>query len=203
MKLNKFLREIKPMDELRQEYKRIKKHHWESERHFFARVNLPSSIVRVFKAGTKKKIFKVLVNIDVKKLGTIRSQEKFRVYFEKNLSSLARVINKTNKGNNRVYPGYKWGHGTKILCLFLRDMVLHSHHFSDKVANRLSYYLYTPIDNVVIGRLEDLDVPIPFSSIKEIDSSKKFYDLQYALCKASSLVGVPRVWFDDNWAERL
>ena len=190
------------MDGFIQEYSRIKKHHWETERRFFARLNLPLSVLRVFKPGTKGKIFNVLVNIDIKKLGAIRSQEHFRMYFEKNLSSLARVISKMNRGNTRVYPGYKWGHGTKILCLFLRDTVLHSHQFSDKIANRLSYYLYAPLDNIVIGRLEDLDIAIPFSSIKEIDSSKKFYNVQDALGEASRQVGVPRVWFDDIWAQR-
>jgi hypothetical protein len=126
-------------------------------------------------------------------------QEVIRI----DLSSLARVISKTNRGNNRVYPGYKWGHGTKILCLFLRDTVLHSRYFPDGKAERLRYYLYAPVDNIVIRKLRELVYAPPFRQIKGIDSSKKFYDLQDALGKASSQVGVPRIWFDDIWGERF
>jgi len=108
-----------------------------------------------------------------------------------------------NRGNTRVYPGYKWGHSTKILCLFLRDIALHSHYFSDGKADRLSYYLYTPIDNIVIRELRRLGHAPAFRRIKEIDSSKKFYDVQDAIGEASSKIGVPRVWFDDIWAQRF
>lgn len=196
---------MKPMDEFIGEYRRINKHHWETERRFFAYLNLPGSILRVFKPGTKQKLFDALIKVDIKELRAIRSQEKFRAYFERNLNHVARVISKTNRGNNRVYPGYKWGHGAKILCLFLRDTVLHSRYFSDSNAERLSNYLYVPIDSVVIYKLWKLGY-VPFKEIehiKEIDSSKKFYDLQNALGEASSQVGIPRIWFDDNWAERL
>ena len=191
------------MDEFIGEYRRIKKHHWETERRFFASLNLPRSILRVFKPGTKHALFDALINVDINKLRAIRSQEQFRAYFERNLNHVARVINKTNRGNNRVYPGYKWGHGTKILCLFLRDTVLHSRYFSDSKAERLSNYLYVPIDSVVIEKLRKLGYAPPFRRIKDIDSSKKFYDLQDALVEASSQVGIPRIWFDDIWAERF
>ena len=190
------------MDEFIREYRRIKMHHWEAELCFFARINLPGSIMRVFNRGTKQKLFDVLIKIDIKKLRAIRSQELFKAYFESNLNKFARVISKTNSGNSSVYPGYKWGHGTKILCLFLRDTVLHSRHFSKSEADRLSNYLYAPIDGVVMKKLRKLGYKAPFKAIKEIDSKKKFYDVHDTLDQASSQVGVPRIWFDDNWAER-
>lgn len=191
------------MDKLQQEYRRVGKLHWEAERHFFARVVLPSSVVRVFVPGTRPKLLKALVRTDIDPLGSVRSQEQYRLYFEGQLHRLAGVISNSNKGNSRVYPGHKWGHGTKILCLFLRDIVLHSHYFSDSVVDRLSNYLYTPLDNVVIRRLRKLGYRTPFRSIKEIDSSGKFYGVQNALGEAAWSIGVPRVWFDDNWGQRV
>jgi hypothetical protein len=191
------------MNEFIREYRHIKKQHWEAERKFFARINLPPSITRVFKPGTKRTLFDELIKVDIKQLKTIRSQKKYKEYFEKNLNCIARVIRETNMGNNRVNPGYKWGHSTKILCLFLRDTVLHSRYFSDSQSERLSKYLYVPIDSVVIKKLRKIGYKPPFNFIKEIDSSKKFYDLQDTLGKASDKVGIPRIWFDDIWAERF
>jgi len=43
---------------------------------------------------------------------------------------------------------------------------------------------------------------LPFKAIKEIDTTEKFYDVQELLGEAAAKVGVPRVWFDDNWGDR-
>ena len=184
------------------EYKRIKKNHLEAERHFFARINLPSSVIRVFNEGTKRYIHDVLLELDIKSLGHIRNQSEFKSYFEEQLELLSHIIYKTNKNNNRIMPGYKWGHSTKILCLYLRDFVIHSRQFNESTSNCLSYLLYTPIDNIIMKKLRQVGYKVPFKSIKEIDTPSKFYDVQEALYEASSIVRVPRVWFDDNWGQR-
>jgi hypothetical protein len=191
------------MGDILKEYRRINKHPWKNERKFFARINLTGSIMRVFETGTKQKLFEALTKVKVEKLRTIRSQDQFRAFFERNLNNIAQVINNTNRGNNRVNPGHKWGHGTKILCLFLRDTVLHSRYFCDNEVKRLSNYLYVPIDSVVIKKLKKIGYKPPFKLIKEIGSSKKFYDVQDTLGEASSQVGIPRIWFDDIWTERF
>jgi len=193
------------MNELiQEEYKRIKKHHWESELYFFARINLGGSIIRVFKSGTKNKLVDALKEINVKELQSIKSQRQFKAYFEKNLSKFAKVIKRTSPKADKpsIYPGYQWGHGTKILCLFLRDTVLHSRRFSKNEVARLSNYLYIPIDGIVMKELKKLKYNLPFSAIKEIDTKKKFYDVQETLYQASKKVGIPRIWFDDIWADR-
>jgi hypothetical protein len=159
--------------------------------------------MRVFRAGTRPRLFSALLRIELEPLGSVSSHLQFEEYFETELDRLSRVIAKTNKGNTRIYPGYKWGHGTKILCLFLRDAVLHSHYFSTSVAHRVSRLLYTPIDNVVIRRLKALGYVTEFKGIKDIDSAGKFYAVQNALQKAAAAVGIPRIWFDDNWGQRI
>jgi hypothetical protein len=47
-----------------------------------------------------------------------------------------------------------------------------------------------------------LKMRLPFKRIREIDTAKKFYDVQTALGAAAREAGVPRVWFDDNWSDR-
>ena len=191
------------MNTLEQEYRRIAQRHWDAERHFFARVVLASSVMRVFRPGTRPRLFSALLRVELEPLKSLSSHHQFKEYFETELDRLSRVIAKTNKGNTRIYPGYKWGHGTKILCLFLRDVVLHSHYFSTGVAHRVSRLLYTPIDKVVIRRLKALGCVTEFKSIKDIDSPGKYFSVQSALQKAAAAVGIPRIWFDDNWGQRI
>jgi hypothetical protein len=42
-------------------------------------------------------------------------------------------------------------------------------------------------------------VKLGFSTIKGIDSEKKFYEVQDRLGKIAKEVGVPRILFDDVW----
>lgn len=91
----------------------------------------------------------------------------------------------------------------KVLSLYLRDLVLHTRYFTDAQACAMSDWLYVPIDSILIERLRSLGVNIPFRQIREVDSEGKFYEVQKLLADAAAKVGVPRVWFDDNWADRL
>ena len=187
---------------LREEFRRIKEHHLLALRRTASRVVLGSSVIRVFVPDTKPKLQDALDAIDVDALGSIRTQEQYREWFERFLSRLARVINKTNHNNPRVQPGYKWGHGTKILCLWVRDIVLNSRYFNDQQVERISPWLYAPIDSVVIRRLCETGLRPPFRAIKQIDSPEKFYEVQDALKFSADHAGVPRIWFDDNWGDR-
>ena len=190
------------MNKLKEEFQRIKKNHKKADQHFFARAVLGSSVMRVFNKGSKEFLMNALIEIDIDKLKRIKTQEQFKDYFEKELNSIANVIKKCNYGNKKIQPGYKWGHSTKILCLFLRDIVLHSRYFPERIVDRLSKWLYIPIDSIVIKRLRKLGLKLPFQKIKEIDSREKFFDTQKTINNAAIAVGVPRVWFDDNWAQR-
>ena len=187
---------------LRNEFREIRKDHWNAEQRFFARTVLGSSVIRVYQEDTKDFIMEALCKVDIEKLKKITSEAQYKEYFEKALNALAAVIKRTNKGNSRIYPGYKWGHATKILCLFLRDIVLHSRYLPDQQARRLSNWLYMPIDSVVMTRLKELGCRQPFNQINQIDTSAKFYDAQHLLKKAAKLEKVSPVWFDDNWANR-
>jgi hypothetical protein len=186
---------------LTEEFRRIKREHRKALRYRAALVMGPS-VTRVFRRGTKKALIPALEAIDVDRLRGVRSQQQFREWFDEHLAKVARGIRRLNAHNDRVNPGYKWGHATKVLTLFVREIVLCSRYFSDAEAKRLSPWLYAPIDGIIIRRLERLGECLPFDRIRQIDTPRKFYGVQERLGEAAAAVGVPRVWFDDNWGDR-
>jgi len=187
---------------LKEEYQRIRQSHKKAIQAKAARLIIGPSVGRVFNKGTVHKIWPVLTKIDFETMAQLKSQEQYKRWFETQLNKLARKIKATNPKNSRIYPGYKWGHATKILCLFLNDMVVQRDFFPEKVANRLVTWLYCPIDSVVMKSLKRCNIKVPFDKIKEIDTPKKFYDIQDILGDAAKKAGVPRIWFDDNWGDR-
>ena len=187
---------------LLEEFRRIKTAHRKVIKSTLARSVTGPSVKRVYKPGTREALFPVLARIDVDRLAGIRSQQAFDRWYNSQLRRVAAAIERGNHGNGRILPGAKWGHATKILSIFVRDLVLRSDYFSRKNAQRIARYLHAPIDSIVMQRLRKLGIPLRFSKIKEINSATKFYRVQQMLSDAAGEVGVPRVWFDDNWGDR-
>jgi len=190
---------LKPLVE---EFRRIAGVHAKATKARFARAVLGSSVIRVFAKGTKPGLQDVLMGLPTEELGGLRSQAEFNRWYRRQLARVAREVRRRNKGNDRVQPGLKWGHSAKVLSLYLRDLVLHTRLFSERQAKRIAAWLYVPIDGVVIRRMSKLGVPLPFDQIQEIATAKVFDDAQSILAIAARKARVPRVWFDDNWADR-
>lgn len=184
---------------LEDKFKLIKQNHKKALQKTAARVVLGSSVMRVFRAGTKSKIQPILGNIDIDVLRAIKNETKFKNWFSKCLAPIVRIINDTNRENNKVGNGY--GHATKILTLYVREMVLNSRYLTDKEVQRIEKFLYTPIDSVAMEALRKAGEKLPFKRIKEI-TEKNFHQLQERIGEAAAKVGAPRVWFDDVWGMR-
>jgi len=184
------------------EFERIKRDHQKALRQRGARVVLGASVTRVFEKGTKAHLLPFLTEIFIDEIAALKSQEEFRVWFEHWLDILALEIKKLNHNNNRIHPGYKWGHATKILTLYIREIILNSRYFTDAQVQAVAPWLYIPIDNIARQHLVELGYPLPFKSIKEIDTPEKFYGVQDLLGQVAARVGVPRIWFDDIWGDR-
>jgi hypothetical protein len=184
------------------EFERIKVDHRKALRHRAARIVLGPSVVRVYQKGASKRLFEVLVAIPVDELAEIKTQGQFRTWFEHRLDGLASVLHELHQGDGRIYPGYKWGHATKVLTLYLREIVLNSRYFQDGEIDRIVPFLYTPIDDIAMKRFKKLGYRLPFQAINQVDTPEKFYDAQDLLGQAAAEVGVPRIWFDDNWGDR-
>lgn len=190
------------MAALEEKFAQIRMDHTAAIRVRSARALLGSSVIRVFYPGTKGPLLRKLASLEIESLHTIRSQEAFRRKFEEQLSEVHSTVRRLNVGNGRIHPGAKWGHSTKVLCLHLRELMLHSRLLQDAAVARLQHYLYTPIDGIVLNELRRASVAIPFRRIKDIRSARGFYSLQKILGDAARREGVPRVWFDDVWAIR-
>lgn len=185
------------------EYERIDRGHSEALKWATARTVLGPSVIRVFAPGSIAELLPALVSVDVDALPGLANEIEFRVWYERELERVAEAIRSRNgPDNSRVYPGYKWGHATKLLTLYVNAMVLNTRCFLDSMVERIQSWLYVPIDSVVMGRLQKLGHRLPFNLINQIDSAEKFYAVQDLLGQAATAAGVSRVWFDDNWGDR-
>lgn len=188
--------------QLTDEFQRISLIHRMALRKRAARIVLGSSVTKVFAKGTKKQLLPILDDVSIDEIAEVRNQWQFNGWFEAQLDIVAQAVKNPNDQNERVNPGYKWGHATKVLTLHIRELVLDSRYFDDATVQRVSPWLYTPIDSIVLNRLRTVGCAVPFRAIKDIDSAEKFYGLQDFLGRAAACVGIPRVWFDDNWGDR-
>jgi hypothetical protein len=188
-------------DPLTREFERIRDSHGPATLERIAREITGPSVIRVFRKGTRLGLLKVLTRIPVDELRHLPVGQ-FNSWYERQLGIVARQLSELNSRNQRVQPGLKWGHGAKVLSLYLCYVVLHSRYFSDREVSRLAPWLHVPVDGLVMARLRVLGCRLPFRAIREIDSTEKFYIVQDMLQEAAEPAGVPRVWFDDNWAVR-
>jgi hypothetical protein len=184
------------------EFNRVKADHAKALQARAARTVLGPSVVRVFSAGTKDDVRPLLEKLPLQELLTLNGETAYKAWFDAKTQLVANKLRVRNADNERVNPGLRWGHATKILALFTREVVLCSRLFDDAEAKRIAPWLYTPIDSIAMKRLRRLGADPGFSHIKDIDTHDKFYWVQDALGEAARNVGVPRVWFDDNWVDR-
>jgi len=184
---------------LREEYEQVEIDHRTAILKRVAKVCFSGSTARVL--GNSKQIKKALGIINVDDLLTLKSEAAFKDWFEKQLAKVVHHIPTETTKDKPISDGARqWGYGAKILNLFLMDAVLHCRHFTDEEADRIQYLLYVPLDSKVINRITERGEELPFEKIKEIDSSKKFYDIQCKLGQNAQQVGIPRIWLDDIWA---
>ena len=159
---------------LNDEFRRIKAAHQEALKKTIARVVLGPSVMRVYAKGTRDALLPLLPKLDVDTITQFKSQEQFSAWFDEHVGRVAKIIDRHNPRNTRIRPGLKWGHATKIMALYVRDLVLSSRYFSDTDAAKVRAFLHVPVDSIVIGRLRELGVRQPFTRIKEIDTREKF-----------------------------
>ena len=166
-------------------------------------VALGPSLIRAFKKGTKRDVIPALLKIDLNRFAKCKSREEFRPFFEDELKKVYHALALKPENIEKHGNGLKWGHATKILCIYLRDLVLYSRYFDEETAKRLESLLYNPIDRVVMDRLRDLGVDPGASGIKDIDTADKFWRLQRILDEAAKLANTIQIRFDDVQAEGL
>ena len=172
-----------------------------------AKVCFRGSTGRIFPNETKtpegsvsNQIKEVLKKIEVGELLEIKDQKKFGEWFEKKLGKVVKKIPKrTSRGIELKDSARKWGYAAKILCLFLREMVLHCRYFEPEQAEKVEQWLYCPIDSKVMNAMKARGVPLNFTRIMDINK-KRFDYVQEQLSNAAKNEKVPRIWFDYVWS---
>ena len=167
-----------------------------------ARIVLGPSVMRVFEQGTTRRLLPVLERTNIPQLRRVTTQARYKRWFERNLERVAKAIEASNRRNTRIRPGLKWGHATKILCLFVREIVLRTRLLTDAEVTRLERFLYVPLDSVVRRELRGCGINLPGTGIKHICRPNHFYNAQDRMAEAAERAGVPRICFDDVWANR-
>ena len=193
---------MKRLPSLAEEFERLRDCHTAAMRLRVANSALGASVIRIFRPGTKPGLLAVLSRLPVDDLLHVSTREGFDRWYRKQLSRVTRELRKRNASNPRVLPGLKWGHAAKVLSLYLRDIVHHTRYFRDADVRRIERWLPVPIDGVLIRRLEELGVTLPYRKIKDIDTYTKFRAAQRILNASAEPLRVPAVLFDDNWAQR-
>ncbi|MBI3748063.1 MAG: hypothetical protein HY262_04345 [Chloroflexi bacterium] len=193
------------MDRLEADYRRIAHDHHRATLRMTARSSLPSSVTRVFQATTKDALVPLLATLPVDSLPRLKDEDAFRRWFMRSLDTVAACVLTLNppEVQPRIHPGYKWGHSTKVLALFVRDLVLFSRYFSDSDVETIVPWLYCPVDTIVLDRLRRLGERPGATRIKRIETGEQYWRIQDRLGAVASKVGVPRVWFDDIWGDRV
>src|SRR5437764_1309744 len=101
----------------------MKRNHREALRKRVARIAFGPSVGRVFKKKCRAHIVKALLRVDVTRLERLGSKAAYERWFRGELFRLARIVDRNNRGNSKIYPGYRWGHSAKILNIFVRDLI--------------------------------------------------------------------------------
>ena len=119
------------------------------------KIVLGSSVIRVFKSGTKEKLRDSLNKLIPDQILKLKTQLEFNQWHLQNVKKIFECL-KTQKENiqrlNKV--GLKWGHSTKIFNLFIGHLVFNSAYFRDSEnLKRIKHYLHaTNKGNVTLIR---------------------------------------------------
>lgn len=166
-----------------------------------ALITLGPSLIRVFEKKTKKDLRKALESVQIKKLRDIKNESDFKNFYVNNLNRIKKAVLKRNAKNKKLGNGLKWGHCTKVLSIFLREIVLRSRIFPDADVKRLEPFLYAPLDSKVLRRLRNCGLPKVPRRINELGTASQFWRLQESIKKAASPADLFAVNLDDIWVE--
>ncbi|MGA2150769.1 MAG: hypothetical protein ABSG44_09825 [Thermodesulfobacteriota bacterium] len=164
-------------------------------------VTLDASLIRVFEEKTKDDILSVLVSVPIEDLRKISNESEFKTFYKQQLDRIENAVLRKNARNEKLGKGLKWGHCTKILSIFVREIVLRSRICSNKEVKRLVPLLYVPLDSKVLGKLRGCGLSEVPNRIKDLSTAKQFWNLQELVRKAAKQAGTSAIYLDDVWVE--
>ena len=166
-----------------------------------ALVTLGASLIRVFKEKTKHDILDALISVPIEDLRKINNESEFRAFYKHQLNRIEKAVLRKNARNRTLGKGLKWGHCTKILSIFIREVVLRSRICSNKEVKRLVPFLYVPLDSKVLRKLRDCELSEVPRRIKDLSTAGQFWNLQELIGRAAKEAGTFAIYLDDVWVE--
>lgn len=116
------------------------------------KIILGSSVIRVFKKGTKKDVVRTLEGINLDELKFILTSRNYDEWQRKQVNKLYTTLIKMNAN----LKGLKWGHACKIFNLYISHIIFYSQYFDDlKLINKIKYFIHAPIDSKVLKVLNN------------------------------------------------
>jgi hypothetical protein len=167
-----------------------------------AKIILGSSVIRVFKGGSKISLTECLGKIDVDYLLKISSRKEYDAWHLAGINKIYSCLKKEPVNIDRLSKeGLKWGHSTKIFNLFIGHLVTMSPYF-DKTEDyeRIRFYLHVPLDSKAFEVLRDCGIKHVPKNIKQV-TQKDYKNIQALLFQASEMHNIPALHFDEYaWA---
>lgn len=185
------------------EYRKIGKKHRELDIKRTAMVTLAPSVIRVFNQGTRSGLIECLKDIPIEEMREIKTEQSFKIFYCKQLDRVVKVVEKSNLKNLRLGRGLMWGHCTKVLSIYLYELVLRTRLFSTAQVKVLTPLLYVPLDSILLKRLRNCGMTNLPQKIKALSKKRQFWEIQDFLKKAAKKAGIPAIYFNDVWADRV
>ena len=80
--------------------------------------------------------------------------------------------------------------------------MLYSRYFADADAERIAFWLFCPVDSIVMKRMRELGERPGVYQISGIDSSPQVLSRPGHARRRRGAGRSAAVWFDDNWGDR-
>jgi len=161
------------------------------------KIVLSSSVIRVFKSGSKNELSKCLLKIDLNQLKNIKSQDQFDNWHSLNINNIYLSLRGEPENLERLgKEGLKWGHSAKIFNLFIGHIVMMSPYFTSQEIKDVKFYLHVPLDSKVFAQLKSCGVKSVPGKIKAV-TENTYKVIQETIRNSASTYNLPPIYFDD------
>lgn len=166
------------------------------------KIILSGSVIRVFSAGSKRKLNDCLSRMNVDGLLKVRNQTEYDKWLHSKVNKIYKTLAQDPQNLYRLSSnGMRWGHSTKIFNLFIGHLLFYSPYFNvQPELKKIQYFLHVPLDKKVFKALKQCNVAGVPKTIKNVDA-KAYKNMQAILREEGQIHKVPPLYFDEYaWA---
>jgi len=173
---------------------------WTKERTI--KVVLGSSVIKVFVEKTKPILAEKLKEVDVNAILNFQKQDEYDNWHDSETGKIYEALKSKADNIARINSneGLKYGHGTKILNLFVGHLVFYSQYFTREEVEKVKYFLHVPLDSKVFKVLKKCHIENVPEWIKDV-TRDVYKDIQEEIRDTARKFNLPPLFFDEYaWA---